>query len=250
MTFRSGAVEYVSAAFTFPHSYPNQEQIRFSSLGQVEEILLNCFENVLSKQQILGLSAPSYFAVSLLNWKGTKPYVTRNSYMREHTTIQTARFLVPETLLERQTEESPYPSILKPVADPSRRSVVSKLRHSQMPTEVGFRLMTPEGSSRGRSVRLVRPFVAGQPSRSGDGCSKSFLAELVILEAVAVHKRLLELDKSPHKIPTRPLISPTLRVSGLLQVIESLCNTPLRRLPLYPAELRARSSSLALIRVS
>jgi hypothetical protein len=115
--FRTGAVEYVSAAFTFSHAYPNQQQIWFLSLAQVEEYLLKCLENILSNQQTFGLTAPAYFAVSLLNWKGAKPYVTRNSYMYENKTIQTARFFVPETLLERQTEESPYPSILKPIAD-------------------------------------------------------------------------------------------------------------------------------------
>jgi hypothetical protein len=86
-------------------------------LGQLEEFLLNRFDNILANQRVFGLAAPSYFAVSLLNWKGTKPYLNRNSYMHELKTIQTARFLVPETLLEPQSEENPYPSILKPVAD-------------------------------------------------------------------------------------------------------------------------------------
>jgi hypothetical protein len=49
----------------------------------------------------------------------------------------------------------------------------------------------------------------------------------------------LEFEKSPHNIPTRPLIQPTFRGVWALQVIDSLCNTSLRRLRIYPAELRA-----------
>jgi hypothetical protein len=123
--FRSGAIEYASAGITFPH-YSGNQQIQenqhrtyFLNMAGAEQFLFRCFDNALSARSTFGITAPAYFAVSLLNWKGTRPYVSRNSvvYSHEIRPIQNERFLVPEIPLEGPPEGSPYPPALKSIAD-------------------------------------------------------------------------------------------------------------------------------------
>jgi hypothetical protein len=113
--FRSGAIEYLDAGVSFEHSNSGQQMM--VSASKIEDCLAKCFDNVSTSASTFGVTSPAYFAVSLLNWKGTKLYIDPNSYWNETNTIQNDRFLVPEILLEPQAEEESSLSDLKPIAD-------------------------------------------------------------------------------------------------------------------------------------
>jgi hypothetical protein len=115
--FRSGIVEY---AFTTFYRHPIGVQIPLIDGQDVEQTLIQCYENAVTRYEREGRAGIVYVGFSIVGIEGKQIFSTIRLWSpREHGTgIRQDTFTSPEIMVElNEPEEKPYTRTLRPLVD-------------------------------------------------------------------------------------------------------------------------------------